>query len=310
MIENFAWCKTTDVSILVSDAKPIILMGHGGQAIAASIIGDEAGPPVILAHGGGQTRRAWRRTADRLAICGFRTVAIDMRGHGESSWAEDGAYEIRDFAHDLVALAQACPQRPALIGASLGGLAGIIAEGDVRPRTFSSLTLVDVTPQMESEGIARVVNFMAAKARDGFASPQEAARVIAEYMPHRKRQGVPTGLHHYLRLKSNGRYYWHWDPAFIERIVSTNSAEPESAALKRAVLDSAASRLDLPVHLIRGDASDLVSPAAVSHFKCLVPQAEVSDIAGATHMVVGDKNDTFTDAIVEFLIRTHHSILR
>ncbi|MCX7321584.1 MAG: alpha/beta hydrolase [Hyphomicrobiales bacterium] len=288
------------------DTDTTILIGHRGQAIAASIRGDNAGLPVILAHGGGQTRRAWRNTADRLAKCGFCAVAIDMRGHGESAWAEDGAYDIRDFASDLVALAQACRQRPALIGASLGGLAGIIAEGNIRPQTFSSLTLVDVTPQMDPKGIARVVGFMAAHARNGFASPEEAAHIIAEYMPHRRKQSGSTGLHHYLRFRSDGRYYWHWDPAFIEGIVSIKETHPESNSLRRSIFDSAASSLKLPVHLIRGDASDLVSPSAVSLFKALVPHAEISDIAGATHMVVGDKNDIFTDAILEFLIRTYH----
>src|SRR3546814_21099988 len=72
-----------------------------------------------------------------------------------------------------------------MIGASLGGLAGIIAEGKCAPGSFGSLTLVDVTPQMEPSGVARVVGFMAAHARDGFASVEEAAQVIADYLPHR-----------------------------------------------------------------------------------------------------------------------------
>jgi len=74
---------------------------------------------------------------------------------------------------------------------------------------------------------------------------------------------------------------------------------------RRAALSAAASRLHLPVHLIRGGSSDLVSPEAVAHFRSLVPHAHYSDIADATHMVVGDQNDAFGQAIVEFLVRTH-----
>jgi pimeloyl-ACP methyl ester carboxylesterase len=70
-------------------------------------------------------------------------------------------------------------------------------------------------------------------------------------------------------------------------------------------LSLAASRLSLPVHLVRGGSSDLVSPEAVEHFRKLVPHAAYSDIAGATHMVVGDQNDNFGTAIVDFLIGTH-----
>ena len=63
--------------------------------------------------------------------------------------------------------------------------------------------------------------------------------------------------------------------------------------------------LSLPVHLVRGGSSDLVSPEAVAHFRALVPHAAYSDIADATHMVVGDQNDAFGDAILDFLVRTH-----
>src|SRR3546814_8052204 len=77
----------------------ITLAGKAGHEIAASVDGPELGLPVILAHGGGQTRRAWRAVAHRLASHGFRTIAVDMRGHGESAWASDGAYDIRSEEH-------------------------------------------------------------------------------------------------------------------------------------------------------------------------------------------------------------------
>src|SRR3546814_2212275 len=78
-----------------------------------------------------------------------------------------------DFAADRGEIAAAMASKPALIGASLGGLAGVVAEGKCAPGSFGSLTLVDVTPQMEPSGVARVVGFMAAHARDGFASVEE-----------------------------------------------------------------------------------------------------------------------------------------
>src|SRR3546814_14850584 len=81
---------------------------------------------------GGQTRRAWRAVTHRLASHGFRTIAVDMRGHGESAWASDGAYDISDFAADLVEIAAAMASKPALIGASLGGLAGVVGPEERR----------------------------------------------------------------------------------------------------------------------------------------------------------------------------------
>ena len=286
----------------------ITLAGKAGHEIAASVDGPELGLPVILAHGGGQTRRAWRAVAHRLASHGFRTIAVDMRGHGERAWASDGAYDISDFAADLVEIAAATASKPALIGASLGGLAGIIAEGKCAPGSFGSLTLVDVTPQMEPSGVARVVGFMAAHARDGFASVEEAAQVIADYLPHRPSRKASAGLAHYLRRKDDERFYWHWDPAFIERV--TQQGGGVSSDHGRTELSAAAACLTLPVHLIRGGSSDLVSLEAVKHFQGLVPHMAYSDIANATHMVVGDENDAFGQSILEFLLGIHEAEMK
>ena len=287
--------------------RTITLAGKAGHAIAASIDGPELGFPVILAHGGGQTRRAWKSVTRQLASHGFRTIAVDMRGHGESAWASDGAYDISDFAADLVEIAAAMRRKPAMIGASLGGLAGIIAEGNRAPGSFGSLTLVDVTPQMEPSGVARVVGFMAAHAREGFASVEEAAEVISDYLPHRPSRKASPGLAHYLRRKDDGRFYWHWDPTFIEGVTRQGGVSSDNG---RSELSAAAASLALPVHLIRGGSSDLVSLEAVKHFRRLVPHMAYSDIANATHMVVGDENDAFGQSILEFLLGIHEAEMK
>lgn len=283
---------------------PVSLAGHSGLSIAALTEGPEGAMPVLLAHGAGQTKRSWKRVAAMLAAHGFRAIAFDMRGHGDSAWAEDGAYDVDDLAGDLVAIAGALERKPALIGASLGGIAGIMAEGAIAPGSFASLTLVDITPQVEAAGAARIIDFMAAHARDGFASPEEAAQVISDYLPHRSHRGSSGGLARYLRRRPDGRLTWHWDPALIDGMLRRNDPRGGGDAF-RARLAEAASRLGPPVHLIRGGSSDLVSPEAVEHFRALAPHAECTDIAEATHMVVGDQNDAFGDAILDFLIRKH-----
>ena len=111
--------------------------GDGGISIAAEATGNADALPVLLAHGGGQTRHAWKRVTADLANAGFRAIAIDMRGHGDSEWSAEGAYETRDFASDLVAIASKMDRKPALVGASLGGLAGLIAEGHLAPGRFA-----------------------------------------------------------------------------------------------------------------------------------------------------------------------------
>ena len=279
--------------------------GFTSLEIAASMFGPNDGFPVLLAHGGGQTRLAWKRVLHELGAAGYRAIAIDLRGHGDSEWSADGAYDMRDFAADLVVISDQLERRPALVGASLGGIAGMIATGELAPDSFASLTLVDIAPKMEESGVSRVVGFMQAHVNDGFASPEEAAKVIADYLPHRPERKSSGNLNRYLRRRDNGRYYWHWDPKFIENVTKSRNDSSEDRDGGLNSLSKAVSKLTLPVHLIRGGSSDLVSEDAVAHLRELVPDVHYTDIAGAGHMVVGDHNDAFCSAILTFLDQVH-----
>jgi pimeloyl-ACP methyl ester carboxylesterase len=268
--------------------------GDKGQLIVADIFGE--GSPILLAHGGGQTRLAWTRIANALMDAGFRAIAMDMRGHGESAWSSSGSYRLDDFAMDIIAICDQLDERPALVGASLGGLAGLITEGELRSGSFTSLTLVDVTPSMEPIGVAHVLNFMKAHLTDGFGSPEEAAAAIADYLPNRQRRTRSDRLERYLRRCGDGRLRWHWDPQFVASITQDSIGQSEER------LRAAAANLKLPVHLIRGGSSNLVSADAARAFLNLAPHSKYTDIAGAGHMVVGDRNDTFSEAVVGFFL--------
>ena len=61
--------------------------GFEGIHLAADVRGNEDAWPVLLMHGGGQTRHAWGNTAESLAEQGWKTVSLDLRGHGDSEWA-------------------------------------------------------------------------------------------------------------------------------------------------------------------------------------------------------------------------------
>ncbi|MCC5979075.1 MAG: alpha/beta fold hydrolase, partial [Salinarimonas sp.] len=135
--------------------------------------GDPSAPTALLLHGGGQTRHAWGGTAERLAARGWRAIALDQRGHGDSDRIASGAYGFRDFGADARRVAQALAhgsgRAPVAIGASLGGLASILALGDDpgAPPCFSALVLVDIVPQMDPRGVDRIQSFMLAHAADG-----------------------------------------------------------------------------------------------------------------------------------------------
>jgi len=284
-------------------------VGAQGNTLVGDVFGDR-GPVVLLLHGGGQTRHAWHRTARVIAGAGMTAYAVDQRGHGDSDWIENGAYGFRDYAADAQGLADRLAERhgvrPAVAGASLGGVAALMAEGEAsrsgRPALFSALVLVDITPRVDYAGIAKVQGFMRAHAREGFGSVAEAAEAVAAYLPHRPRPRSHEGLRKNLRLHSDGRWRWHWDPRFLD------SRRPDQTyrEAREALLADAAKSLKMPVLLVRGTASELVQEDHAKDFLALVPHASYADVAGARHMVAGDQNDQFSSAILEFLNKLSH----
>lgn len=275
-------------------AHAVAFRGHGGLALAGDAVGRAGDPPVILLHGGGQTRHAWGTTALSLAAAGWYVVSLDLRGHGDSEWPPDGDYLLSSFAGDIAAVAKELGGRPVVVGASIGGLAGLMAEGELGP-ILAALVLVDVAPRMEPDGVAKILTFME-RGLDGFDSLEDAADAIASYLPHRRRPTDLGGLAKNLRRRDDGKWHWHWDPRFVRR----DTGDP---SFGRERLLAAARRLELPVLIVRGKLSNVLSDEGVREIRALVPHALYVDVAGAAHMVAGDDNDAFSSAVVDFLAR-------
>lgn len=275
-------------------------VGHGGVKLAADVVGTPGAPEIVLLHGGGQTRHAWRKAMHALAAAGYRVVSLDTRGHGDSDWAADGDYSFDALCGDLQAILPCLHGKPVLVGASMGGCVALALAGEI-PDLAAALVLVDVAPRLEEKGVEHVRQFMAARP-DGFASLEEVAQVIAAYNPSRQPTDDLQGLKKNLRQGHNGRWYWHWDPAFIagdqREIVAGISERMRSAAQKIAI----------PTLLVRGQTSDVVSLQGVDELKQLIPHLEFVDVAQAGHMVAGDRNDVFNAAIIEFLQRHFPSV--
>lgn len=200
---------------------------------------------------------------------------------------------MEQFVDDLVRLAAAQPQPPVLVGASMGGLLGLMIAGEVSPSSFRALVLVDITPRWETAGVERILTFMQAHP-DGFADYVEAAEQIAGYLPQRRERKTEQQLRPLLRESADGRLRWHWDPALLAGMVQESERyQPR--------LQAAAAAVELPVLLLSGARSDVVSQATVDEFLQLVPHARHVDLPNATHMVAGDANDAFTDEVVRFV---------
>jgi pimeloyl-ACP methyl ester carboxylesterase len=268
-----------------------------GLTIVADVRGPADGPPVLLLHGGGQTRHAWHGTAAVLARAGWRTASMDLRGHGESSWAPDGGYAIDAFAADALAVASDLGDRPVFVGASLGGIASLVAVGEATEPVARAVVLVDVAPRISKKGVDRITDFMLARP-DGFADLDEVADAIAAYNPHRPRPTDLEGLRRNVRRRADGRWTWHWDPRFLRG----HDAVDETRVIGyEERLRDAARALTVPTLLVRGGRSDLLEEDGAADLQELVPHARYVRVDGAGHMVAGDRNDAFNQAIVDFL---------
>lgn len=264
--------------------------GRNGHRLAADIFGE--GPPVFMLHGGGQTRYSWSETGQFLASRGYQAIALDARGHGDSDWSREG-YAMNVLADDLSCVIEKVGGEPVLLGASLGGLTSLFMMGTERPPQISGLVLIDITPKINSAGTAEIRNFMRAHL-GGFANLDEAAEAIAAYNPHRPRPKNLNGLKRNLRERE-GRWYWHWDPAFV--------TPPENSTISTLEDDihAAARKISKPALLVYGSNSRVVEPDQIEALSNAIPQVEVIRVSGAGHMVVGDANTEFGYAVTGFL---------
>lgn len=275
------------------------ISGSRGVSLTADWEGAADRPPVVLLHGGGQTRHSWRGTMHRLVQAGYRTIAYDARGHGDSDWAPDGDYSLPALADDLRAVLATLDRPAALVGASMGGMASFYAAATGSPAT--ALVMVDIALRPNPVGAQKIIRFMTANP-EGFATLDEAVAAVAAYNPDRPRPSDSNGLRKNLRLREDGRLHWHWDPALIAARPTPEPPDYSTALL--AVADG----VTIPTLLMRGAHSDVVDEAGMVQMKALVPQLEIVEVAGAGHMVAGDRNDAFADAILPFLARAHQVI--
>jgi pimeloyl-ACP methyl ester carboxylesterase len=251
-------------------------------------------PSILMLHGGGQNRFSWKNTGQILADEGFHVVALDSRGHGDSDRAPNANYTVDSLCADTLAVLDQIGRPVIMIGASMGGMTGMLVADVAGPEKVTKLVLVDVVPRYDKNGSARIRDFMAS-GMNGFETLEEAADAVAAYLPYRTKPRSPEGLKKNLRFR-DGRWYWHWDPAFL-------TAPSDDAFVRMQKLEQSVADLTIPILLIRGKLSDVVSPEGVKDFLAKVPNAEFVELSDAGHTAAGDDNDAFSDAVVQFVSR-------
>lgn len=249
--------------------------------------------PVVCLHGGGQTAYMYEELGHALADR-YHVLAPDLPAHGDS----DAIVEMERHtiaAAILPLLDHFGFERPAFVGASLGGVVSITFAA-AHPDRASAIALIDIGHQLEEEGVLRIIEFM--RAHESFASLEDAAAAIQEYLPQRT-DVTPQRLTRNLRQREDGRWVWKhgYGRALRER---GDIQESNWRVLMDGVEDDARS-LRCPVLLLRGAKSDVLSDEGADAFVELIPGARLETVEHAGHLAAGDNPHSTTSLIAHFL---------
>ncbi len=269
-----------------------------GLELVGEAYGDPTAPPVLFFHGGGQSRNAWRGSARKLGESGYHAISFDLRGHGESEWAQDGDYHVEAFARDVEMLIYQFSGRVTLVGASRGGQAALIA-GSHHPDKIRLIMLADVAPDMPDDKIDGIRQFFAEGA-NGYESLDAAADALSFHL-EQPRMADAARLARSMRHNESGRWHWHWDPA-------TGREEFLHPPSENAAVLAAAGRIQSPLVMVRAELSHLVNDSNTARFQSLAPQLEILIAEGVGHMFTADRNDEFAAQLLAQLERNREGV--
>lgn len=234
-------------------------------------------PEVLLVHGGAQNAHTWDTVA--LALRPTPLVAVDLPGHGHSSWRTTGSYDPRSNADDLAGfVAEFAPEASLVVGMSLGGLT-VNALAARHPELVRRLVVIDVTPGVTRDKAAEVHAFVAGPQR--FGSFREIFERTVQYNPTRSPESLRRGILHNAHRLPSGEWEWNYDRGRIEP-----DAEGEA---ERVDLWVDIDAVRVPYLLVRGATSPVVDDDDVAELRRRQPGARVVVVDGAGHSVQGDR---------------------
>ncbi len=246
-----------------------------GRSLSALRWGTSA-PKAVLVHGSAQNAHTWDTVC--LAL-GEPILAIDLPGHGHSSWRDDGDYTPRALAFDIaVVIEKLAPTAAVVCGMSLGGLT-TLSLAYQRPDLVSRLVMVDITPGVTPEKSKSITDFV--NGPQSFASLDDLLARTIEHNPTRSRSSLQRGILHNARQLDDLSWVWRYDRRGHPR-------RDPGTSIAAGMWDMI-ERLHCPVTLVRGGVSPVVDDADVAELRRRRPDSVVHVVEGAGHSVQGDR---------------------
>jgi pimeloyl-ACP methyl ester carboxylesterase len=248
----------------------------GGQKVSALVWG--AGPPeLVLIHGGGQNAHTWDTVA--LAL-GRPLVALDLPGHGHSDWRDDHDYSpVTNAPAVATVINTLAPDARLLVGMSLGGVTAIRVASQYAD-LVRRLAVVDVTPGVDETKAEPIIAFLSGPER--FESFDEILDRTVQFNPTRTVSSLRRGVLHNAKEQPDGSWTWRYDSVRAWK-------QSERPAVVFTDLWDDVANVKVPMLLIRGGTSGVVSDDDVEELRRRKPDAEVLTVDGAGHSIQGDK---------------------
>ncbi len=249
-------------------------------------------PAVVLLHGGHQSAHSWDLVSLHLAQR-FRVLALDQRGHGDSEWARDVSYTNHEMSLDAEAFIAALGlERPILMGHSMGGRNSMLL---VRhsPSLLRALVIVDVGPEVSDRGRAVIAGFV--RDNEEFDDLEHFVRNVQQYDPYRSREHIERTVKYNMLQRADGKFVSKCD-ANPRRLGVVRGTGP----LENITLEDARA-FDLPVLLVRGANSRILTADAAERFCDALPQGTLTTVPNCGHNVHGQNTKGFIEATTDFL---------
>jgi pimeloyl-ACP methyl ester carboxylesterase len=263
-----------ELGLATSDVPPVrrteVIVGEG-EHLSALIWGDGLSEFVFV-HGGSQNAHTWDAVT---LLLGRPCVAVDLPGHGQSSWRQDGTYDPRVMSDAVADAIRRLTTPPiVLVGMSLGGLTSMTLAAR-HPELVSRLVVVDVTPAAGGQ-----LRLPKADPREvSFGSIEEAVDRVYASGTGRSRASFTRGVVANTRQRADGRWVWKWDPA---KTMSKHQVRWADVWQDVAVTQ-------MPFLFVRAGSSRVVCDDDMAELRRRRPDVEVVEIPGAAHSVQGSK---------------------
>jgi pimeloyl-ACP methyl ester carboxylesterase len=248
-------------------------------------------PPLLCLHGITQTAHSWDEVAEALSDQ-YRVLCLDQRGHGDSDWAPRGEYTRQAMAADIDAITDALGLSTFLLcGMSMGGINAITFTAH-HPQKVRGLVIVDVSPEIKTEGVQNIRSFI--QASDELPTFEAFVERAHQFNPRRSLENIRSRLSHNLKQLPNGSWTWKYDKAL-------RSGERSFQASALLDLWDDVARIDCPTLILKGAESDILSSEGAAKLQKAIAGSQLAIIPGAGHSVMGDNPAAFVQAVRGFL---------